>query len=842
MCLATCSSGHGIADASITLNASGDVMPKPSRSTRAKHHKNKLFSVSRLAAPTLLLAPFAHGAEEADTLTELVVTATRRTESVQDVPINITALGGDVLEARGVTSLAGIMRDVPGFFVVNQGTRTPSRIVARGLNATPVSSPDGLANDAGGTVSTYLGEIPLYIDMNVVDLERVEVLLGPQGTLYGAGTLGGAVRYIPRRPSLVDTTLTLTGSSYGLSHSDGVGADIGAVLNLPLGESFAGRVSVNYTDDPGFIDYGYVVREPGVSITNPDFSNPAAVAANLRRVKDADDMQMWSGRAALRWQPLDAVDANLTYYYQKQETGARTVNHNVAMGSGRYTSAGRYLEPSDRENQLLALEIEADLGFASLTSATGASRYRDKGQRDQSDLLITLEYSYEAFPAFSAFTLDTQKDRTFNQELRLVSKTDGPLDWLVGAFFNHRYTNAVSQEFTPGYDQFAVDNFGGVGLRPDSLEYYSVDKDKLDELAFFGELSWHFNDRWQATVGSRWYKYKLRTRSAVDFPFFNTVFDGAAPDALSISFESGGQKDSGTLFKFNTSFDFTDDVMGYATVSEGYRIGNSNGVAPCPDPLPSNQIGCALPHEFQYSPDRTVNYELGLRSQWLDHRLTVNLAAYYIDWKDPQLATSTENGALPITTNGKGAESKGFEINFDAQLADGLRLWGNYALVKAELSKPAPGLIATIPDTGGFARVLEDGLAGDRLPGSPRHQGSLNLRYETPLSNGWRAGVQYSLSAVSNVFTRTGNRGSGEALGGYGVSNLSFDLAADAWTVTLYADNLFNKYAETGVRATSAYVQTVSDINGDPVPVRSYYKDVLRPREVGLRFRYEFDF
>ena len=161
-------------------------MSKPGRRARSQRRRNQALAATTFAAPTLLFAPFAGAAEEVEALDEVLVTATRRTESVQDVPINITALGGEALEAQGVNSLSEMMRSVPGLFVVNQGTRTPNRIVARGLNATPVGPTDTMGNNAGGTVSTYMGEVPLFVDLNIVDLERVEVLLGPQGTLYGA--------------------------------------------------------------------------------------------------------------------------------------------------------------------------------------------------------------------------------------------------------------------------------------------------------------------------------------------------------------------------------------------------------------------------------------------------------------------------------------------------------------------------------------------------------------------------------------------------------------------------------------------------------------------------------
>ncbi|MEZ5440982.1 MAG: TonB-dependent receptor [Lysobacterales bacterium] len=604
---------------------------------------------------------------------------------------------------------------------------------------------------------------------------------------------------------------------------------------MPISETLAFRATIDYLDDPGFIDYDYLVRDPGVSDPEPNFNDPADVAANLRRREDADFQQTLSGRLGLRLQPNEAIDINLTYYFQDQEVGGRTQNHALAFGTGEYVSAHRFEEPSDRRNELLALEIVADLGFAELTSATGVSSYDENGQRDQTDLLITLEYSYEAFPSFSAFTREDQEDDTFNQELRLVSTGEGPLSWIVGGFYNELEVNAESREFTPGYPEFLG------GSRPDNLEYFSVNKTDLTEKAIYGELSYEFTDRWTVTVGARYYKYDLETQDAVDFPLFNSIFGDAGPTDITLDFQPGGQSDSGSLFKFNTAYRFSEDVLGYFTISEGYRIGNSNGVAPCPDPLPDNQIACGLPDELQFFPDKTTNFELGLRSQWFDRRLTVNGAVYFIDWEDPQLAGTTENAALPITKNGKGAESRGVELSFDALLSSNFSLRGSVAYTQAELSEDAPALLNTISGPGFSPRIDVDGLAGDRLPGSPEWQGNLYLTYDTTVFDGLDLRLNYGLSAIGDVLTRTGNRADGERLGGYSVHNAAASLRGLNWSVQLYAENIWDKYAVTGVRSSRAFIQTVSDENGDPVTVRRYYQDVLRPREIGLRFVYDFE-
>jgi outer membrane receptor protein involved in Fe transport len=283
--------------------------------------------------------------------------------------------------------------------------------------------------------------------------------------------------------------------------------------------------------------------------------------------------------------------------------------------------------------------------------------------------------------------------------------------------------------------------------------------------------------------------------------------------------------------------------MGYLTVSEGYRIGDANGLSLC-EPVPEgeepSQNVCASEREFQYFPDSTTNYEIGLRTQWLNRRLTINGSLFYIDWQDPQLATATLIGQAPIRINGNGAKSQGGELSFNAQLTDRFSIRASYSYTQAELTEDTPHLVRTI-EPPGFGATLDEAFDGDRLPGSPEHQGSLYATYTLPISSAWELGLNYGVAAISDVFTRIGNRGGGEALPGFALHSASVVLSNDAWTIALYAKNLFNKYAETGVRTTPLYLQTVTDENGESVHVRSYSKDVVRPREVGLRATYKFD-
>ncbi|MBN1238720.1 MAG: TonB-dependent receptor [Gammaproteobacteria bacterium] len=743
-------------------------------------------------------------------LEEIIVTASRRETTVQELPFNISAVSGETLERQRLTSLSEFSRWVPGLTVVDQGVRGGNLMTVRGLNVLSLNASEFLDNGSGGTVQTYLGDIPLYLDLKMHDIERVEVLIGPQGTLYGAGTLGGAVRYIPRAPDTEAFSLDLHGDLYAVEHSDGTGYQADAAVNVPLVQDrLALRASVAYVDDPGFIDYPYVLREPGVSNPQPDFSDPAEVAANLRRVDDANFEQTLSGRVALSWEASERVQATLNYYFQDQEAGARTINHREAFGTGRYESAHRYLEPNDRENALLSLDVVADLGFAELTWAAGASRYDEQGQRDQTDLLLDFEYGYEDFPAFSAYTREIVEEERVNHEIRLVSTGTGPWSWIGGLFYNDYTVDASSEEFTPGFPAFI-----GLDLPTGDLEYLQLTDAEQTEQAVFGEVSYRFDDRWAVTLGGRFFEYELTQSVSFDLPIVG-AFGIADPPVLA--------EDDGFLGKLNVAYDFSDSSLAYLTVSEGYRVGGANPIEQCSDDLdPAQQNVCALPDERLIDPDTTTNYEIGVHSTIADGRVNLNGALFYIDWQDIQTMSTTQNGNVPITVNGGGARSRGAELSLQAETAGPWSFTASYAYADAQLTTDAPGLVDG-----------DDAFAGDRLAGTPQHQGSFYANYNRSLANGWDLDVSYGLTFTSDYLTKVGMRGGGERLGGYTLHSATVGVGQDRWSATLYADNLLDKFAETGVRLDPSYVRDVGGFT-----MRRYFRNVLRPRTVGIEFRY----
>jgi iron complex outermembrane receptor protein len=804
-----------------------------------------IIAFAALQALPMAVAQTSPPAEDDNGRDVVVVTASRREENVQDTPLNIAAVGGAQIEEQGFSDIADVLAYVPGINLVDRGGRQGNPIIVRGLNADPIGPGDG-QNDGGGTVATYLGEIPLFVDLKLNDMQRVEVLLGPQGTLYGAGTLGGAIRYIPNRPNFTDDTLSVRAEAYQYSESDSISSDVGFTFNKAVTDNFAIRGSLDLLSDSGFVDQPFVVLEPGVSEPDPDFNNPADVAANLRRVEDVDSEEVLSGRLAARWAPLDWLDGTLTYYYQDADIGGRRISsqRGVLPNVGQYENTKRVLEPNKLKNELLALEITADLGFAELTSATGFSKFSDDGQRDQTDLLISLEYSYEAFPTFAAFTHEEGEEERFNEEIRLVSTMEGPLTWIVGAFYNESDLAAYSAEYTPGYAAFAGFN------RPDDLEYFQQDRARLVESALYGEVGYDITPDLTLTLGARAYEYDLKAFSQVDFPLFDPAFVAPGLDEIANqAFQSElGQKDDGVLGKVNLAWTVNADLLLYGTISQGYRIGNSNGLGECgPYDPDATQGACALAPGQQYGPnpgdisvrderqftaDKTNNYEIGAKSTWLDGDLILNTAVYFIEWVDPQVASATVNASIPITVNADGAESKGFELSGDWRVNDQFSVRGSYSYTQSELTAPVPDLVRTIT-TPGFGTAFEDGQSGDRLPGSPENQFSIFATYTQPFMDGellWNAGYAWQ----GDVLSRAGARGSGLTLDAFGIANASVVYDAGDWKAALFANNLFDEFAETGVTGTILSNQTVNGAS-----VRSYYTNVAPPRAIGVRFSWD---
>lgn len=808
-------------------------------------------SVSLLALPAGMAAISAPAhAQLADD--EIIVTATRRSESLQDIPINIAAIGSAQIEEQGLDDISELAAFVPGLNIADQGGRDGNRIVVRGLNVEPVENNFGQEN-GGGTVATYIGDIPFFIDLKLNDLERVEVLLGPQGTLYGAGTLGGAIRYLPNKPNFEEELFEVRADTYTYTSGDGISTDLGITFNIPISDTFAIRGSFDNLDDQGFIDNPFIVSQPGFSEPDPvDFNNPGG---NFRPIEDANTEQILSGRFAARWAPNDRVDATLTYYFQNGDFGGRNTSsfRTDSIDTGRFEFGTRVEEPNERDSRLLSLEVTADLGFAELTSATGFGHVEENGQRDQTDLLISLEYSYELFPTFTAFTFEDEETDTFTQELRLVSKSDSRLSWIIGGFYNRNDYDALSSEFTPGFIEFNGLDIPASG----DLEFFEADRTRLEERALFGEIGYDITDAWNITLGGRLAEFDFETANLTVFPIVN-LFDGDdsflpfplsdITDQLTLEPNQSGSEE---LFKINTSYNFGGGNTVYATFSQGFRVGGSNGGQACTDMAfqDASQALCLFSVGQQFSDDpndivvlneqdfvadKTNNFEIGLKTTWLDGALRLNGAAFFVDWDDPQVSATSINAGTSIFVNAESATSKGFELDGSWRVNERLNIRGNFSFTDAQLTADVPGLIQTITPPG-FGTDIEAGQDGDRLPGSPRTQFSVFGDYAHPLENGDNIILNASYSWQSNVLSFAGGRGGSFTLPSFGRANIALGYNADNWALTGYVDNIFNDFSETSASNTPLNNQTIEGAN-----VRRFRTNVLPPRSIGARFKYRF--
>ncbi|MDB5662098.1 MAG: TonB-dependent receptor [Sphingomonas bacterium] len=766
---------------------------------------------------------------------EIVVTATRRAASLQDVPINISAMSGDMLAQQRVDDIRDIADFTPGITVSDTGPRSTGTVVLRGLNA---SDSDDLGAGYDDALGIYLGEVPLYYDFKLLDIARVETLLGPQGTLYGLGTLAGAIRYIPKRPDADDYQAEVHGRVYIKDHSNDVGTQVDGVINIPLvTDHIALRSTFGYYFDPGFFDSPLLIQQPVVSIPQPGGADvnftDAAYNANLRRQKDINFEKTITSRNQLLLQLNPDVKAIVTYGYQQTKTDGRQSNSAGVLGTGRYEIASRYLEPAKRRAHLVSFELNANLwDFADLVSTTAYTDVLSRSQFDVTDLLLDLDYDYEAFPSFSGFSETRDKRTQVNQEVRLVSRHGGPLNWVLGGFYNEQKRDQFYFESTPG-----LSNVFGVTGNPDDLEYVSFIKSKIVEKAVFGEATFNVTDAFQVTGGLRYFDYTSEIQGALVLPLLG---DPISPFDPSIRPAGGKGGQDGFVWKLNTSYKMSRDFMVYATYSKGYRLGGPNRVAPCPDPLPlGQQNACALPNEQQYGPDKTKNIELGVRAQLIDRKLTINANIFHIKWNGIQVDSATLYGATGITVNGGTARSKGFEASVNARPVPELVINGTYSYTDAELTSAVPGLITVRRVPGDYdvrPKFLQlDALSGDRLPGSARHAASLGTTYTYALASGelitnWTA--VYRGSIVSRL---GGTRTFGELIPDYMTHRASVTYSTERFDLSLWANNIFDKYAVTSIGNDRSRIGV-----NDGIAVRYYNRAVLNPRTLGVEGRFRF--
>ncbi|MGD8323170.1 MAG: TonB-dependent receptor, partial [Gammaproteobacteria bacterium] len=351
-----------------------------------------------------------------------------------------------------------------------------------------------------------------------------------------------------------------------------------------------------------------------------------------------------------------------------------------------------------------------------------------------------------------------------------------------------------------------------------------------------------FADDWEVTIGARLYEFEDKVSGGYGLPLYDTIYLGEPQDSIFIDIADNQTDDSGALFKVNLSRNFSDDVLGYVTISEGYRIGGLNAVPECtPEQLVSgNQELCATEDEILIEADTTTNYEVGVHSTLADGRLALNAAVYYVDWEDIQVDDTTINGSLPITSNGGKARSKGVEFVADWRINPNWRFTGSFSWNNAELAESSMSILGD--DLTGPLLTP----SGSRLPGSPEIQGSVSLLHTHTLNNGWDLNVRYGASYMGDIANSIGAEQfasvapwGGEIIPSYTLHSLTVGVQSDRWTASLFVDNLTDEYAITGTRVSRRLLEANRGaING--LPLRSYGYYIGRPRAAGVSFTYDF--
>ncbi|KRC82182.1 TonB-dependent receptor [Sphingomonas sp. Root241] len=794
--------------------------------------------VSVAAAPALAQeasAPEQEASSGSATANEIVVTGSRRRTTLQDAPINISAVSGEAIESLRLDDIRALGNFTPGVTIADTGPASTGEIILRGISSGDTSVNGSNSNDA---VGVYLGEVPLYLDFKLIDISRVEVLQGPQGTLYGLGTLAGAVRYIPNRPDTERFSVDVHGRGYAQSHSDDFSGIGDIAVNLPiLKDHIAFRTATGYYSNAGFIDYNYLLKQPGVSDPQPvrasggstgSLGGPADYLANFKRAEDVNYEHTFTTRNQLLLEYNPNIRAYLTYAHQSTKSGGRQANGAGVLGTGKYEGPWRYLEPFDRKSDLFSAEIYVNLfNIAQLVSTTAYTKQTIDNTDDNTDLLLDLDYGYEAFPEFSSYANNRRKYKQLNQEVRLVSTHGGPFNWVIGGFYNRLEFTSDRHEYTPGFAESSV--YWGVN-RPDNLEYISMVDSKNVEKAVYGEATLHLTKAWQVTGGIRYFKYDADVAGGSALPLLGS---GVAPypstTILPKRIRTGSTGKDGVVWKANTSYKFSDNLLAYFTYSTGYRIGGVNRVVPCVLPLAPGQNLCALPNELVYGPDKTRNIELGVRASLFDKRLQLTLNGYHIAWNGVQVPSQTVNGAIGITVNGANAVSKGFDFQGALKITPNLSLLGTYSYVDAHLTEDVEGLVVS-------QGVRYDASAGDRLPGSAKNSASGQLIYSYPLGDGRKIEATWATIYRGDIYSRVGLQGNGEKIPGYVTHGASLNYITERFEIGLFADNIFDKYAVTAI---SNDISSHNQVRTDVVE-RYYARGVLTPRRVGIDFRIHY--
>jgi iron complex outermembrane recepter protein len=720
--------------------------------------------------------------QTSDSLTEIIVTAQKRSEKLVDVPISITAIGGPRLETLQVTQLSDLQGYVPGLSVVNGGAPGINTISIRGLSS-------GYQSDfAGPLVATYIDDLPvgsstkngrgglLGLDLNPYDIARVEILKGPQGTLYGANTMGGLVKYALVKPNLDEFEGQAGASLEHVDDSGGANYSVRGAVNMPIvRDQLALRVSGFEKHDAGYIN------NIGTGI------------------EDANHSTESGARAVLLWQPMDFLTVQATALAQDSKIADAT---NVAMNDppnirpdgsatlhplfGPQITTSNFPEPIKQMTRYYALDVFWDLGFATLTSATGFSEL----STDVSDDLS----SYTAFfpsvfpPGSLALYSINDHIHKFVQEARLANSDKDRLQWMIGGYYTRETGGEIDSlpTFTSQHVPF-----------PPAFNLFTANQTGVyQEAAGFANVTFKVTDSFDLGAGDRYSSYK-----SSNCPGTQTGPFGAGGPCTSLP--STGVD----LWMGNARYHIDQDTMVYVRAAKGYRPGSG-----CPS---CGNAAQGIPAIVE--PDSMTNYEAGFKAgSLLDHRLQLELAVFHIDWRNIQLEQISPEG-FGYVGNGGTAVSNGAEFTAAYRIVDDLQLGATLDYTDAHLTQNVPG--------------TAHGADGNQLPDSARWSGSFTADYRRPLAGD----MSFILGGGYRYRDREVNQFVGSSLVGLGdpapmpsqnIVDLYTGFVLKSVSARLYGKNIFNDRSYVGAQAIL-------------VPAVPRYVPI-QPATIGLSVDYRF--
>lgn len=810
----------------------------------------------------VVIATLATSAEEAFPQTavfeEIVVTATRREQRVQDVPFNISVLSGAELEAADVTNLVDLTRVMPGLAYADLGVRSAAvnnQLILRGLNSNAQGSINAYVETlTPAGVSTYIDETPLFTNLRIVDVERVELLRGPQGTLYGAGSLGGTLRIIFNQPD-VEKFAAKVDTRIGFAEdADDTNYSVDGVVNIPLAKTAALRLAAGYNKLAGFVDGRSLAvggkDDPQIADPGDPFGSPLATEF----VEDVDDADQWYLRASLLWDVGDHLQAQFSYHHQEDNAeGFAFETSSDVPGAENRTFDQFFSSPLDREVDLFALNLDIDLAFARLESSSSYTENKALNAGDLTGLALVNDifsggFAFGGYPEtngrLAGYFVTEFEERSFAQELRLVSTAKSRWRWVAGMFYQQIDREVAETVSVPGFAEYA--NTPGhpytavlpvppflswanlIAGPPGFVSQAAVDAEvfvdyerplEIEDVAIFGELGYDVTDAWQITFGARAFWTENKSALIATFPLFGAIAaeDGMDPSGLNTA--EGEDRVQDQIFKVNTSYKFSDDLMAYFTWAEGFRRGGANA-------FPLTGFNAEDPSLLTFKPDTVTNYEAGIKGS-LFGRLDFTAALYRMDWDDPQVAGTFLPSGFPAVINGEEARTQGVELQGWLQVTDGLRLTAGYSYTDAEFTEDfaiplGPSDIA--PDF--------ESTAGSRLPGVPESMATWAFDYVRPSSifgssevhlrvdGFYRSSVVTASSPTSPQFAR---------LDGFDIWNASLTWSNEHWQVGAFVQNIGDEDGITAVLRDFAIARPEEDI-----------AFLARPRTIGLMlgFRY----